>query len=104
MKFSGIVAYSTQSETTPGVWTNAIEEREYKGDIVRVNRKLQNGSELNDKLTVSNLISVVCDDYAYENFINIHYVIWMGSKFKVNNVELQPPRLLLTLGGVYNAH
>jgi hypothetical protein len=31
------------------------------------------------------------------------YVEFMGTKWKITNVEVQYPRLILSVGGVYNA-
>ncbi|ATN93659.1 hypothetical protein SEA_SCAP1_10 [Streptomyces phage Scap1] len=102
-KFSGKVGYGpTTVETAPGVWNEVIVEREYVGDIVRNVRKLQTGESVNDDLSVDNSISIVADAYAGEHFFAIRYVMWAGTRWKVSNVEVQSPRLLLRLGGVYN--
>jgi hypothetical protein len=102
-KYYGKVGYGpTTVETAPGVWTEVIVEREYTGDIQRNTRRLQAGESVNDDLSVNNLISIVADPYANENFFAIRYVSWMGTLWKVTEVEVQNPRLLLRLGGVYN--
>ena len=44
----------------------------------------------------------MADPYAYDHFFAIKYVKWMGAYWKVTNVEVQRPRLKLTVGGVYN--
>lgn len=79
-----------------------IVERQYFGDILRNTRKLQSGESVNDDLSVDNSISIVADAYANEHFFAIRYVQWAGALWKVSNVEVQSPRLLLRLGGVYN--
>lgn len=102
-KYSGKVGYGpTTVETAPGVWNEVIVERDYVGDILRNTRKLQSGESVNDDLSVNNSISIVADAYANENFFAIRYVQWMGALWKVTEVEVQSPRLLLRLGGVYN--
>lgn len=102
-KFTGKVGYGTTSvETAPGVWNDVIVEREYYGDILRNTLRLQSGESVNDDLSVSNSISIVADAYAYEHFFAIRYVEWAGTRWKISNVEVQRPRLLLRLGGVYN--
>lgn len=77
-------------------------ERDYVGDVLRNTRKLQSGESVNDDLSVDNSISIVADAYANEHFFAIRYVMWAGVRWKVSNVEVQHPRLLLRLGGVYN--
>lgn len=79
-----------------------IVERAYVGDILRNSRRLQSGESVNDDLSVNNMISIVADPYANENFFAIRYVQWMGTLWKVTEVEVQSPRLLLRLGGKYN--
>lgn len=65
-------------------------------------RRLESDQKVNFDLAVSNSISVVADAYANENFHAIRYIRWMGSLWIVTTVEVQRPRLLLELGGVYN--
>jgi hypothetical protein len=101
-KFYGVIGYSENKETKPGVWEDVISERNYSGDVQRDTRRWQTGENLNDDLTVNNLISIVADPFAYQNFQGIRYVGWMGSFWKITSVEVQRPRLLLTIGGVYN--
>lgn len=102
-KFSGKVGYGpTTAETAPGVWNEVVVERDYVGDILRNVRQLQTGESVNDDLSVDNSISIVADAYASEHFFAIRYVMWAGTRWKVSNVEVQSPRLLLRLGGVYN--
>jgi hypothetical protein len=101
-KFYGNVGYGQSVESAPGVWKDNITEFPYFGDVVRNTRRLVDGSKVNDDLTVGNSISIVADAYAIENFFAMRYIIWMGSRWEISEVEVQAPRLLLTLGGVYN--
>lgn len=101
-RFYGEVGYSETTETAPGVWRELVTKRNYYGDVTRNTRQWSNGDGVNDDLNVNNTISIVADAYAYQNFHAIRYVVWMGSKWKVTGVEVEAPRLLLTLGGVYN--
>lgn len=102
-KFCGIIGFAETAETAPGVWRAVITERRYKGDIGRNTRKLEDSGNINDDINVSNEISIVADAYANNNFFSIRYVKFMGAKWKVKSVDVKPPRLVLTLGGVYNA-
>ena len=103
-KWYGNIGYGVTEETSPGVWTEEIVERQYYGDIIRNLRRLETSDQVNDNVSVSNEISIVSDPYAFENFHSIRWVEFMGSKWKVTNIEVQYPRLLLSLGGVYNDH
>lgn len=103
-KYYGVIGYinTEEVETSPGVWQPTVTEREYYGDLVRNFQRHETGQEMNDDLTISNEISIVADPYALNNFHAIRYAEFMGSKWKVNSVDVQYPRLVLSLGGVYN--
>lgn len=101
-KWFGAIGYAETKETRPGVWQNVITERKYFGDIIRNTRRLQTTDQLNDNINVANEISIVSDPFATMNFHTMRYVEFMGTKWKVNNVEVQFPRLILSLGGIYN--
>lgn len=102
-KFCGVIGYATVEETKPGVYVEQITEKLYYGDLVRNTRRLQPTDQLNDNITVANEIKIVSDPFANENFHSMRYVEFMGTKWKITNVDVQYPRLVLTLGGVYNA-
>lgn len=101
-KFSGFVGYSRSTETAPGVWKPVITERQYYGDVLRDTKQWSKGEQLNDNLTLNNRISILADDFAISNLSFIKYVKWDGGFWKVSNIEIQRPRLILMLGGVYN--
>lgn len=101
-KFYGEIGYAVVNESAPGVHRNEIIEREYFGDIIRNTRRLQPSDQLNDNINISNEISIIADPYANENFHSMQYVKFMGTKWKITNVEVLYPRLVLTVGGVYN--
>lgn len=101
-RFYGVVGFANTVETKPGVYEEQITERSYYGNVIRNIRRLQTADQVNDNVNVVNEISIVADPYANENFHAIRYVEFMGTAWKVPNVEVQPPRLILTLGGRYN--
>ena len=102
-KFYGSIGYAETVETAPSVYEEQITERMYSGDLTRNTRRLQSSENLNDNINVANEISIVADPYANQNFHKMRYVEFMGSKWKISNVEVQFPRLILTTGGVYVA-
>ena len=101
-KFYGVIGYAETTETVPGVWEEQITERTYFGDLHRNTRRLETSSTLNDNINIANEISIVADPFAYQNFHAMRYVEFMDAKWKITNVEVQHPRLILTLGGLYN--
>lgn len=101
-KFYGVIGYATTVETKPGVWEEQITERKYYGDLIRNTRRLESSGNLNDNVTINNEISIVADPYAYGNFHSMRYVKFMGTAWKITSVDVQYPRLILSVGGVYN--
>lgn len=102
-KFYGVIGYAVNNvETKPGVWEEQITEREYTGDLTRNTRRLQSSDKLNDDINIANEISIVADPFARQNFHSMRYVEFMGAKWKISKVEVLYPRLVLTIGGVYN--
>jgi hypothetical protein len=103
-KFYGAVGYAdTSTEVSPGVWEDVIVERKHRGDVLRATRSLQQADEkVNSDISVDNEISIVADAYASGHIFAIRYVRWAGALWIVSHVEVQSPRLILRLGGVYN--
>jgi hypothetical protein len=101
-KFFGSIGYGETVEKSPGVYDDIITEFNYYGDVIRNSRTLQEGESVNDDVSVDNSLSIVADAYANEHIFAMRYVRWAGALWKVSNVEVQSPRLILRLGGVYN--
>lgn len=101
-KFYGTIGYVKTVETEPGMWEEQKTERQYSGELVKNARRLESSGGVNDNINISNEVSIVADPYAYENFHAMRYIKFMGAKWKISNVEVRYPRLILTIGGVYN--
>lgn len=103
MKYYGKIGFGFANvETAPGVFDTEIVEKTYRGDVLRNSKRFETSEYRNDDLNISNEFSIVADAFAYQNFQSIRYITYMGAKWKVNNVEVRHPRLILTVGGVYN--
>lgn len=102
-KFYGKIGFEETVETVPGVWEEVIAERNYYGEVVRNTRKLVASNHLNDDISINNEISIIADPYAKDHFHSMRYVEFLGTTWEVNSVEVQYPRLILSLGGKYNA-
>lgn len=101
-RWYGKVGYANTVETVPGVHEEQITERSYYGDVHRNTRRLESSGNLNDNVNVAIEISIVSDAYAELNFHAMRYIEFMGARWKITNVQVERPRLILTLGGVYN--
>ena len=101
-KFHGIIGYIETVETSPGVWVEQVTEHTHTGDLTRNTSKWVTSGNVNDNLNVSTEISILGDTYAFEKWWAIKYVEFMGAKWKVTSVEPKHPRLILSIGGLYN--
>jgi len=103
-RFFGEIGYADSLENPPnsGIWVDDIVEFSYYGDITRNSMKNETSENLNNDISVGNSISIVADQYAIEHFFSIRYIRWSGVAWTVTNVDVQSPRLILSLGNVYN--
>ena len=101
-KFHGFIGFAEQTETSPGIWTEEITEHEYSGDLLRFNRRTQGSGKVHDDMTINNHISIIADAYLNENLYAIRYVTFMGGKWKIESVDVEYPRMIFTLGGLYH--
>ena len=101
-KYYGQIGFASTQETSPGIWTEVITERDYYGDINKWSRRLSSGEGINDNVDISNTISILADPFVNNNLQNMRYITWAGSKWKVTSVDVEFPRMNLTLGGLYN--
>ena len=103
-KWFGKIGYAIQKESEPGIWEDEIVERDYYGDLLTDNRKRQSNNNVLDEITLSNMVSIIADPFAYNNCSCMAYAEIMGARWKISEVEIKPPRLNLTIGGVYNGN
>jgi len=102
MKFAGKVGFVNAAETATDVWSEEVSEKQYYGDVTKNYRRWENGEGVNQDLNVSNTISIVANDYAYEHAGEIKFVWWLGKRWCVTNITVDRPRITLSLGGLYN--
>lgn len=101
-RFSGLVGYVTQEESVPGVWTPVEKPRKMKGDIISQTANNTSSEYLNDNVTLNHRVSLIGDAYAFGNYFNIKWIKMDGHKWKVTNIEVKRPRIIVSLGGVWN--
>lgn len=101
-RFSGKIGFVRTIETEPGIWEPDITERSYFGDIVRNISNFQSNESVNENISLNNSISIVADPFATNNFQYMRYVIYVGTKWRITNTEVEFPRIILTVGGLYN--
>lgn len=103
-KWFGKIGYAISTEINPGTWESTVVEREYYGEMTSDRRKRQNSGGINDNINLTNVISIIADPFAYENCSCMAYAEIMNTKWKIEDVEIQWPRLNITIGGVWNGN
>ena len=102
MKYRGQIGFAEVVEKRPGVKTTQPVEYWYSGEVLKRSIRYQNGDSVNETISPQNQISILADAYARSHVGSMRYVKWMGTAWKVTEVSVQHPRLILTLGGPYN--
>lgn len=102
-RYYGRIGYASSKEVSPGVWVEGdIIERSVYGDMLQNSRNIESPNQINDDLNIGNEFSIIADPYAYEHFWEIRYITWMGARWKVTKVQVRRPRLVLSVGGLWN--
>lgn len=101
-KYYGLIGYSRQTETRPGVVEDVITERPYYGDILRTQRRDETAESIHNNILIKNEFSIVADAYAREHFFEMKYISWQNTRWLINEIEVEYPRLRIKIGGIYN--
>ena len=101
-KFYGYIGFVKNDTVRPGVVKNVAIERLYRGETRGMSYQWESNGRVNDDVDLDNTLSIVADSYITENLYAIRYVKMKGTAWKVTRIKEQYPRLILTIGGVYN--
>ena len=102
-KWCGKIGFTYSGEIEPGLWAeNEIVERQYFGDIISNRWRRENSGDVNENINISNQISIVADPYARDHVSAMTWIEFSNEKWKITDVDVQFPRLVISIGGVYN--
>lgn len=103
-KWCGTIGYveTVEKPEGSGVYIEQVTKRKHYGDIITENRRIQSSDKVNSDISISNRISIVSDPYSRDHIYAMRYLTFMGSNWRISDVEVQYPRLILSLGGLYN--
>lgn len=87
----------------PGKWKKQITEKQRYVDVLSFSRRRGGEDSVNGDFKINNKLSILMDPFVQENFRTIAYVEIMGTKWKISDATIAYPRLILTVGGKYNA-
>lgn len=102
-KWAGKIGFLITEEKKGSIWEEHVIEKPYTGDVISATYRNAPASEkLNDDLSVTQDLSIVADNFAINNAYRIRYATMLGGKWKVTTIKPQFPRLVLSIGGLYN--
>lgn len=101
-RFTGLVGYVTQEESVPGVWSPVETQKMMKGDMIRQSSSGQNGDKVHSDISLNHRVSLLGDSYAFNNYYNLKWIMVNGRKWEVSSVEIQRPRIIVSIGGLWN--
>lgn len=90
-----------------GIYVNSIKEYKIAGDLLNSNLRIQQEDKINDEFHVTNrfsvlaspsLISVLADS---SKASHPAYIEYMGMKLKVSDMQITPPRIIFSVGGLW---
>lgn len=101
-RFIGKIGYITTKETDPHVYEKVTTVVPFKGDLLHTSKRDINEEKVNEDIILNHRVSLVGDQFAFENFIYIKWVEYLGVKWRVSAVEILRPRIILNMRGVYD--
>ena len=100
-RFSGKLGFVITRETEEGVWLEDKIELPAKGTIRSLYVRNDNNASVNSNLRLTNEVSILLDSKFQTYLETLKYVIWKGSKWEVQSIGVNYPRLTIHLGGLY---
>lgn len=101
-KYAGLVGYSIETETTPGVWSATETVRRMRGDVLSNGYSYNGGDKINNSIALQHRISLVGDSYLLEHYHELRWIEIHGVKWEVASISIYKPRFIITLGDIYN--
>lgn len=103
MRFYGLIGFATtNTDNDDDIWKEEIIAKPYMGDVIRHGWNAQPAEKLTKDIKLNAQISIIADEFAYDFMHLIRYAVYRNAKWEVTAIDIQRPRLILTLGGVYN--
>jgi hypothetical protein len=101
----GVIGYFSEKEVEPGIWENQYTEKKFKGENLKIKRKIVENNKVTTDVVYEQTITFLGTRYIMDNRENIRYVTLGGVKWEVTNVDfIDYPRVTITIGGKYNAN
>jgi len=97
------VGYSSTIETKPGIFEDEYREVSHVALVLSSKTAWVRGARAGDDVELNQRLSIIPTPDTYANVGAIKYVTYYGVKWKVISINMQRPRMVLTVGGIFNA-
>lgn len=101
-RFHGKVGFIEPKEIEPGIWEDTPVEKSYTGVILSAHTKWEENQSLNDNLTLSTRVAITMNTTQTCSLGYIRYVSLHGQRWCVTKIDVQAPKVILSIGGLYN--
>lgn len=103
-KFYGNITFSITEPRSdrPSIYEEHPTDVLYYGEIHSNRRRYYTNNKTNDDIEITQELSILSDDFAIKHCSEIKAVEIEGVKWKVESIDIRYPRLILSIGGVYN--
>lgn len=101
-KFIGMIGFVSNVEIEDGITEDEVTERKYRGDILKNNQRFNTTNTTSGEIKISNRFSIIADSYAFDHIADIRYLTWRGNRWIVEYIDIEYPRLVMSIGGLYN--
>lgn len=102
VRYHGSIGYGQTVEVRPGVMEDVITERKLYGDVLRPSRSFDMDDKIIPDSRLGNRISVIVNDEITANIDTIRFIEYRGNLWHVTRIEEERPRLIISMGEVYN--
>lgn len=85
-----------------GIARDEYVERKFRATVTRLNNNMVSSGDVIDNLKMDMNFQIKMDKWTYENFQWLRYLVYNGAKWKITNVQVQRPNMIVQVGGIFN--
>jgi hypothetical protein len=102
MRYSGKFGFAESTEVRPGIWEDVITESDHLGEVVQSTEAFTVDGSVIPQYRTTTSVSVLSDGVLKENYTHLKYITYAGENWTIASVVVQPPRIVIYIGEVYN--
>lgn len=96
------IGYGRSVEVRPGVHEDVITEVVKMAEVKQRTEAFNVGGSIIPEYRTTTSVSVLSDGPAKVNYSDLRYVVYGGERWTIASAVVEPPRMTLFIGEVYN--